>query len=501
MAEIKNRFVLFNTRANFEAEKANITSESIVFIADQQKIYTQGKFFTKDAFSKYQVGNSEVHVQNDGWDEENESELAEGILKFVAGKGLEATVGANGEITYSLKTGEYSVTTSNGTNNGKFIKNITTNEFGQVLTIEYADIVQNSYDLTSATNAEGNTTAKITFSMTDALNSDNNKKTDIIIKGKESDKITVAPDASGNIEISHNKPADSFEITGAIAIDGEVEVINGLTNDAWGHLIAATKVTAATKSYVDSQIDALEGLVGTSVEAALILQGVATQASDLEAKETGDHTYTPKRGHTWKVGASFEFTNAEGKQENVKAGDVIICVSDSPVKWSAIQSNVDIAGDALGLVKAGSNGAEGSRVYGVDIDTNGAMTVTVPAQHIPTVSSKVAVEVPVDEESGNPVENKVVIKHIDVIDGEEKETSSQAISGSGAVKVSANASGDIEITATDNDTTYTLTYLEDASGSTISITPTKFINGVQQSAGTAQSFTVSAWGYPDLNKA
>ena len=305
--------------------------------------------------------------------------------------------------------------------------------------------------------------------------------------------IAVTSDASGNIEIAH-KEATKLTVTGATAGEGEVEVINSLTNDAWGHLIAATKVTAATKAYVDSEVDKLDKLVGTSVDAALILQGVATSAADFAA----DEDYTPKQGHTWKVGAPFEFTNAEGVTEKVKAGDVLVCVSEDGTKWSAIQSNVDIAGDALGLVKAGVDGAEGSRVYGVKVDsTSGAMTVTVPAQHIPTVSSKVAVEVPVDAESGKPVENKVVIKHIDVIDGEEEETSSQAISGSGAVKVSANASGDITIAATDNDTTYSLAYSEDASGSTVSITPTKYVNGVAQAQGAAQSITVSAWGYPD----
>lgn len=492
MAEIKNRFVLFNTRANFEAEKANIASESIVFIADQQKIYTQGKFFTKDAFSTYQVGGK-TFTTNDGWDPKEESELAESIIKFVAGKGLVATAGTNGEITYSLSTGEYEVTTSDGTNNGKFIKNITTNEFGQVLTIEYADIVQNSYDLTSATNAEGNTTAKITFSMTDALNSDNNKKTDIVIKGKESDKITVAPDASGNIEISHNKLANDFEITGAEDSDAEVAVLNSVTTDAWGHLVSATKVAAATKAYVDGQVDELEKLVGTSVDSALIFQGVVSKTQALPEEDV-------EKGYVYKV--SEASTHAG---QLCEAGDVIICVGvDEEGKnpeWAVIQSNVDIAGATLGLVKAGADGAEGSRIYGVNIDTDGAMTVTVPAQHIPTVSSKVAVEVPVDAESGKPVENKVVIKHIDIIDEEEEETSSQAISGSGAVKVSADAAGNIEIAATDNDTTYALAYSEDAAGSTISITPTKFINGVAQAAGSAQEITVSAWGYPDKNKA
>ena len=175
MAEIKNRFVLFNTRANFEAEKAknNIASESIVFIADQQKIYTQGKFFTKDAFSKYQVGDSKVYAQNGGWD--GTKAEAEGILKFVAGKGLTATAGANGEITYSLKTGEYTPTVNeNGTNTGKFIKSIEVNEFGQVTKIEYANIVQNTYDFESVKSAKDGD-AKITFSMTDALNAENDK--------------------------------------------------------------------------------------------------------------------------------------------------------------------------------------------------------------------------------------------------------------------------------------------------------------------------------------
>lgn len=495
MADIKNKFVLFNSRAKFEENKANIAAESIVFIADQQKIYTQGKFFTKDAFSKYKVGDSEVYAQNSGW--KDGAVEAEGILKFVAGKGLTATAGANGEITYSLKTGEYTPTVNeNGTNTGKFIKSIEVNEFGQVTKIEYANIVQNTYDFESVKSAEDGD-AKITFSMTDALNAENDKEVEVAIKGKTGDMIAVTSDANGNIEIAH-KAATKLAVTGATASEGEVEVINSLTNDAWGHLISATKVTAATKAYVDSEVEKLDKLVGTSVEAALILQGVATSAADFAA----DKDYTPKQGHTWKVGAAFEFTNAEGATEKVKPGDVLVCVSEDGTKWSAIQSNVDIAGaGVLGLVKDG-NTNEASRIYGVKVATDGSMTVTVPAQHIPEVTSKIVTAGAADAEANAAVTaetNKVYVNHLDKSDKDAAAViSSHSFAGSGAVKVSANATGDITIAATDNETTYTLAYSEDASGSTVSITPTKWVNGVQQqNSGAAQSITVSAWGYPD----
>ena len=262
-------------------------------------------------------------------------------------------------------------------------------------------------------------------------------------------------------------------------------------------MISATQVSVPTKAYVDSEVEKLESLVGTSVDAALILQGVATSADDFKA----DEDYTPKRGHTWKVGASFEFTNAEGATEKVKAGDVLVCVSEDGTKWSAIQSNVDIAGaGVLGLVKDGDSN-EAARIYGVKVAGDGSMTVNVPAQHIPTVTSKVVTAGSATAEANAAVAetaNKVYVNHLDKSDVDaDAVITSHSFAGSGAVKVSANASGDITIAATDNDTTYALAYSEDASGSTVSITPTKYVNGTAQQAGAAQSITVSAWGYPD----
>jgi hypothetical protein len=494
MADIKNKFVLFNSRAKFEENKANIASESIVFIADQQKIYTQGKFFTKDAFSKYQVGNSEVYAQNGGWD--GTKTEAEGILKFVAGEGLTATAGANGEITYSLATGSYTPTVNeNGANTGKFIKNITVNAYGQVTAIEYADIVQNTYDFKSAKSAtDGN--AKLTFSMTDALNAENNKKVEVSIKGKSGDKISVTSDAEGNIEVAHNKADAAVEVTSSV-VDDQVSVLGNIKGDAWGHLISATQVSVPTKTYVDSEVEKLENLVGTSVEAALILQGTVSKDADLPE--------TSVKGHTYKVAASFTSAKIEGEEKQLNPGDVIICVGvgadgKNPV-WAAIQSNVDIAGPGvLGLVKDGESN-EASRIYGVKVAGDGSMTVNVPAQHIPTVTSSVVTAGSATAEANAAVAeaaNKVYVNHLDKSDADaDAVITSHSFAGSGAVKVSANGSGDITIAATDNDTTYALAYSEDASGSTVSITPTKYVNGTAQAAGAAQSITVSAWAYPD----
>ena len=178
MAEnlINKRFVLFEKRANFEANKANLANECIVFIADQQKIWTQGQFFTKDAFTQYQVDNK-TYSPNDGWDPVNETELADSIIKFVAGEGLVASAGTNGEVTYSLASGRIESTRQDSAA-GKFIKNITVNNFGQVTSIEYGNIEQNSYELESAKNA-GDGNAKITFSMTDAIDSSNNTTVEV----------------------------------------------------------------------------------------------------------------------------------------------------------------------------------------------------------------------------------------------------------------------------------------------------------------------------------
>jgi hypothetical protein len=308
--------------------------------------------------------------------------------------------------------------------------------------------------------------------------------------------IAVTSDANGNIEIAH-KEATKLAVTGAIAGEGEVEVINSLTNDAWGHLISATKVTAATKAYVDSEVEKLDKLVGTSVEAALILQGTVSKDADLPE--------TSVKGHTYKVAASFTSAKIEGEEKQLNPGDVIICVGvgadgKNPV-WAAIQSNVDIAGPGvLGLVKDGESN-EASRIYGVKVAGDGSMTVNVPAQHIPTVTSSVVTAGSATAEANAAVAeaaNKVYVNHLDKSDADaDAVITSHSFAGSGAVKVSANGSGDITIAATDNDATYALAYSEDASGSTVSITPTKYVNGTAQAAGAAQSITVSAWAYPD----
>lgn len=498
MAEnlINKRFVLFEKRANFEANKANLANECIVFIADQQKIWTQGQFFTKDAFTQYQIGNK-TYSPNDGWDPVNEAELADSIIKFVAGEGLVASAGTNGEVTYSLATAATVDKDEEGVNTGKFIKEITVDKFGRIAGIEYAEVGQDSYELSSAKEAADGK-AKISFTRTNALDAEDTETVEIGIKGKAKDKILVTSDSNGNIEIAH-KTGSQPAITGETGEEGEtVAVINGLTNDAWGHLTAATRIAVPTKIYVDNEIKKVEDLVGTSVDAALILMGIAQTSDDL-GKDV-----TPKRGHTYKVGAQFEFINAEGATEKVKPGDVIICVSDEEgaVKWSAIQSNVDIAvGGALGLVKQGSDGTAGSGIYGVKVADDGSMTVTVPEQHIPEVSSKVVTGAAADAEANAAVAegNVIYVNHIDVKD-KEKTITSHSFIGSGATKLSADASGNITIKSTDNDTHYVVSCTEDASGMSISLTPTNFVNGEPGKAGAVQTVTVSSWAYPDATQ-
>ena len=317
--------------------------------------------------------------------------------------------------------------------------------------------------------------------------------------------IAVTSDASGNIEIAHRAAEEVINITSSVT-DKQVSVLGGIKGDAWGHLTSVTPVTVPTKAYVDDEIDAVERLVGTSVDAALILKGIVNSDSDLPE--------TAFSGYTYKVASAFESTKIEGTEKQLNPGDVILCVGSdkgadnketgaNPV-WAAIQSNVDIAGaGVLGLVKDG-NTVEDSRIYGVKVAADGSMTVNVPAQHIPTVTSKVVTAGAANAKANAAVaakDNLVYVNHLDKSDVDAEEViTSHSFAGAGAVKVSADASGNITIAATDNDTTYALAYSEDASGSTVSITPTKWVDGVAQTAGAAQSITVAAWAYPDATQ-
>lgn len=105
-----------------------------------------------------------------------------------------------------------------------------------------------------------------------------------------------------------------------------------------------------------------------AVADALIFKGVVSSTKSLPTKDV-------KTGWTYKVAEVGTYAG-----QPCEVGDMIIAVSDSTsdkaAEWTIVQNNVDIAGDGkLGLVKKGT----GNNVnkFGVDIDTSGAMTVTI----------------------------------------------------------------------------------------------------------------------------
>lgn len=490
---INNRFILFEKRAAFNTALTGgkISPDSIVFIKDQQKIWSQGAFFNKAAFSKYKVGETTYEASND----------SESIINFLSSGDLSVSADNTGNITYS-----YTHPTWEGDNvttgAGEFIKSITFDARGHVVSVAKEKISCDVYDIASEKNLTDG--AKISITKKDAYAAKGTQATvvsSISINGAEDDKISVTSNANGDILVAHDKAAVAVKVESNVE-DNQVSVLGNIEGDAWGHLISATQVSVPTKAYVDSEVEKLEVLVGTSVDAALILKGVVSSDADLPK--------TAYSGYTYKVAAEFESLKVEGEKQ-LRAGDVIICVGSDKVdgketganpKWAAIQSNVDLAGKAFGLVKDSVNATNAEdRIYGVKVE-NGIMTVNVPAQHIPTVSSKNVIEAAKDAE-GNVIENKAVINHIDVIDNEESDaTSSHSISGSNAAKVSVDDSGNITIDATDTyvNTTYAYAAEEGADVTKLIITPTitTTVNGVSTTE-TGDSVTVSfnAWAYPD----
>ena len=79
-------------------------------------------------------------------------------------------------------------------------------------------------------------------------------------------------------------------------------------------------------------------------------------------------SYEP--GWTYKVITAGSYAG-----QVCEVGDMIIAIEGG---WTVVQNNIDIAtADTLGLVKGGSTSVD-TKVYGVDIDAAGAMTVSVP---------------------------------------------------------------------------------------------------------------------------
>ena len=152
MELIDKRFVHFLTRNAFNTAKeaGAISNDSIVFVADEKRIWTHGQFFSPESFSKVIAGNTEIKAKD-----------LYSTITFLAGDGLNISVDENGQITYAHNT--KSVSVSDGVNNtsgnvtttaGKFISGITFDQFGHVASVTTSDVQQNSYTNVVANAAE-----------------------------------------------------------------------------------------------------------------------------------------------------------------------------------------------------------------------------------------------------------------------------------------------------------------------------------------------------------
>lgn len=105
-----------------------------------------------------------------------------------------------------------------------------------------------------------------------------------------------------------------------------------------------------------------------AVADALIFKGVVSSTKSLPTEGV-------KTGWTYKVSEAGTYAG-----QKCEVGDMIIAVNgaddDGGIKWTVIQNNVDVASNsALGLVKGGAG--NGANKFGVDVASDGAMTVTI----------------------------------------------------------------------------------------------------------------------------
>ena len=90
MALIDKRFVHFLTRNAFNTALAanEISNDSIVFVADEKRIWTHGKFYSPESFSKVIAGDKVIEAKD-----------LYSTITFLAGDGLNISVDESGKIT------------------------------------------------------------------------------------------------------------------------------------------------------------------------------------------------------------------------------------------------------------------------------------------------------------------------------------------------------------------------------------------------------------------
>lgn len=460
MALIDKRFVHFLTRNAFNtAQAANeISNDSIVFIADEKRIWTHGKFYSPESFSKVIAGDKVIEATD-----------LYSTVTFLAGDGLNISVDESGKITYAHNT--KAVTGGNITTTaGKFISGITFDQFGHVASVTTSDVEQNTYknivandaaDVEAEGAAIANGSVRINTVEHDSIANSDVVTSSVKIQGK--DDIAVTALADGTIEVGHVL-GQGTNMAAQAAAEPTVDSIQALTSasvDAHGHLIALGSMPVPTKKYVDDKLGDLAGALDTS----LILRGVIGSGDGMKTMEAANTA--AEVGDIYKIGTAGTYAG-----QVCQVGDMIICVSKDPVEWVVIQANTDIASDQyLGLVKGGFTTSESARNFAVQIGTDGTMWVNVPFEYTNTSKSVVSNSA-TGQETASAGNGEVRINHLETSKnaaGVETTVvkSSVNIKGSDATTVKADADG--VITVESHDTKYGMTYSESAASKTINL--------------------------------
>ena len=468
MALIDKRFVHFLTRNAFNTAQTagEISNDSIVFVADEKRIWTHGKFYSPESFSKVIAGDKVIEATD-----------LYSTVTFLAGDGLNISVDESGKITYAHNT--KSVSVSDGVNNttgnvtttaGKFISGITFDQFGHVASVTTSDVEQNTYKNVVANDAadveaEGAAIANGSVRI-NTVEHDSIAKSDVVtssVKIQGKDDIAVTALADGTIEVGHVL-GQGANMSAKAAVEPTVDSIQALTSasvDAHGHLIALGSMPVPTKKYVDDKLGDLAGALDTS----LILRGVIGSGDGMKTMEAANTA--AEVGDIYKIGTAGTYAG-----QVCQVGDMIICVSKDPVEWVVIQANTDIASDQyLGLVKGGYTTSESARNFAVQITSDGVMFVNVPFEYTNT-SKSVVTNSATGQETKSAGDGEVHINHLETSkNAAGKETtvvkSSVNIKGSDATTVKADADG--VITVESHDTKYGMTYSESAASKTINL--------------------------------
>lgn len=501
MALIDKRFVHFKTRAAFNTAKADreISDDSIVFIADEKRIWTHDVYYNPESFSKVIAGNTEI-IASDIY----------ATITFLAGDGLNISVDAEGKITYAHNTKTVSVsdgvTTTTGnvtTEAGKFISGITFDQFGHVASVTTSDVDQNSYKNIVAGGAKAvegteeavsNGNVHINIVEHDAIAGSDVVSSSINIKGKNDIEVTATD--KGVIEIGHvlGSGLNMAPTPGSEPGGDSIQAITSASVDPHGHLLALGSLPVPTKAYVDSKISNLSGALDTS----LLFRGVigtgtnmikwedANQVVSITKDETtGEETRKGSElGDIYKIGSAGTYAG-----QVCQVGDLIICTQSDPLEWVVVQGNADVATEAiLGFVKGGYTTSENARNFAVQIAADGTMWVNVPFEYTNKSNSIVTdSSAKTDGVDDIAVNGNVYINHLETSKAaDKKETtvvkSSINVKGSDATSVTAVDGG---IVVTSHDTKYTMTYSESAASKTINL--------VEDGNTVKATFTFDAW--------